>query len=213
VWEPFTALTNEIYSALKPSDTKTPQFSLARLMIVMWRRHVYDHLAAKVNQGILQLVNALRTTGFPEFEYEDLVALATRAIEALVDISVNESTVFNLKSRGFEVEGPYGCLVEALEEATNSFYTHFIEKSSFDEIVGMYQSEQILISRILVAGSVSRFLTLGNKVFVNKMLLFFKNQYTTFNTSAFVRKQLTEKQRATYVESYFGCFLFRLAPS
>jgi hypothetical protein len=41
LYAPFTTLVNEMYSALKPDDTKTPLFSIARLMIVTWRRAVY----------------------------------------------------------------------------------------------------------------------------------------------------------------------------
>jgi hypothetical protein len=118
-------------------------------------------------------------------------------IEGLVDISINETTVHNLKNSTYEVQGPYGELVGILEQETGTFYSQTIAGASFDDMVKMFTEDQRLMNRILVAGSLPRFLNIGNRVFVNQMLLTFKDKFTSFAPSAVSLANRLEAARLT----------------
>ena len=109
---PFSELLNDFYRSLNPEDDKTPPFNLARMMVVIWRRKVYEPLASHIQEEILERYSTLRENGqkLCENDYEDIMTDLIRGVESLVDLSINEANVWQLSTEEWEAVGPYADL-------------------------------------------------------------------------------------------------------
>lgn len=125
---PFSNLLNEIYEALRPEDCKSPPFSIARMMVVIWRRKVYEPLADQLHAAILEIFSELRMNGgnLISWDYEEIICSAIRGVEALVDLSVNEENIHSLETEEWVPVGPYAKLSTLLKESTMAYYTELV---------------------------------------------------------------------------------------
>ena len=130
---PLSDLINEIYEALQPEDTKTPAFNLARMMVVIWRRKVYEPLSNELQKEILDRYRSLRVNGnkLCELDYEDIMASVIRGVESLVDLSINEENIHYLSSAEWEAVGPYADLYYHIKEDTRYYYTELAKTETY----------------------------------------------------------------------------------
>ena len=51
---------NEVYDWVKPAKCKTPAYSLLRIMIIEWRRQVFEKLHKDLINGVLLFIEKIR---------------------------------------------------------------------------------------------------------------------------------------------------------
>jgi uncharacterized protein YihD (DUF1040 family) len=51
---------NEVYDFVKPAKCKTPAFSLLRIMMIIWRREVFEKLYKDLINGVLLFLEKFR---------------------------------------------------------------------------------------------------------------------------------------------------------
>ena len=51
---------NEIYDSVKPASCQTPAFSLLRIMMIVWRREVFEKLYKDLIDGVLLFLEKFR---------------------------------------------------------------------------------------------------------------------------------------------------------
>ena len=64
VFVPFAREVNNVYEALFPNFPMYPKFSVLRLMVVCWRRDVYDPLKAKLRTHMTSFVREFQNELF-----------------------------------------------------------------------------------------------------------------------------------------------------
>ena len=211
---PFSDLFNEIYEAVCPEDDKTPSFNLARMMVVIWRRKVYEPLANKLNEEILDRFRTLRVNGnnLHEFDYEDIIADVIRGVESLVDLSINEDNVHGLSTDSWEAVGPYADIFYQLKEATRQYYTELANTQTYAAVQAAVTADTRLLARSLPLASQVELQTLSDQAYLSYLLIHFKSKYMAYDGQK-QPSHLTSSQVDQMVDTRFGLFLFHLNPS
>ena len=70
---------NEVYDWVKPAKAKTPAFSLLRIMVIEWRRGVFEKLYKDLINGVLLYIEKIRKN-FQEDKSIDLNSIEQEII-------------------------------------------------------------------------------------------------------------------------------------
>jgi hypothetical protein len=192
-----------MYSAFKPDDTKTPLFNIASLMIVTRRRAVYWPLSVQIHNAIIYLIKYLAS--------RITTSLNTNARTSLLSRSgwLKESSILASMKPPFTSWKTVPTRSRDLTGSWSESWNKRPEHSTLKQLLvqlrwhgKMFTDDHRLMNRIWVTGSLQRFLNIRNRVFVNQMLLKFKDKFMSFAPSAI---------SPPLVKSFLR--LFRLNPS
>jgi uncharacterized protein YihD (DUF1040 family) len=82
-YAPVCRVFNEVYDCFKPSSCKNPPFSFLRVMMIVWRREVFEKLFKDLINGILLFIEKIRKAqreekNFDFNSYESEIILISR---------------------------------------------------------------------------------------------------------------------------------------
>ena len=118
-----------IYDQKVPLNLRTPAYSLMRVMMITWRRTVFDGLSPKLMASFLRVLAGIRSSlrkaaEIKAFEAEDqLFYILSKCTQAYVDLSVNEYSVHYTQHSKFVCDGEYPVLSQCVVRETEEFYS------------------------------------------------------------------------------------------
>ena len=100
-------------------------------MIIIWRRHVLDSLRDRIITSLLEILSGIRKNIVNcaekrNFQLDDqLFYVVAKAVQEIVDLSVNEFSVHFTNHSKFTTDGVYTILSNKIIENTEQFYDSF----------------------------------------------------------------------------------------
>ncbi|CAG9321673.1 unnamed protein product [Blepharisma stoltei] len=214
IFLPFSILINQSYDIHWPNAPKMPPFTVMRLMMIIWRRHVFNKLKDYLLDSIFNLLQSQRNMivkECPTFKgeinriiKEDTANIMIKAIQAVVDLSVNELNIYFIDHSGFKGDGEYQLLHEKVLKLTQQFYE---EVSSYPYAAQIYilGEDLKLAQRAFLPCTWTKIERMGVEIKIESMKNLYYSEYKQF-----IPISLTPEEEGLdrFVYSPFGKMLF-----
>ncbi|OMJ77678.1 hypothetical protein SteCoe_22671 [Stentor coeruleus] len=139
---PVTELINEFYENNYGNNNNTPpRINMMKILLSIWRRRVFEPCKEKILSQVINELNQIRETSIEKLYWAE----SRRIVEGLLDLSLNELSVFFKQHSLLTVEGPYSYLHYGVIEKLKEFYNDFPV---------VFEKEQEILSGIFIPATV-----------------------------------------------------------
>mmetsp|Transcript_18927 Transcript_18927/g.18939 ORF Transcript_18927/g.18939 Transcript_18927/m.18939 type:complete len:415 (+) Transcript_18927:438-1682(+) len=176
---PLVEMINEVYEAKFGDILDAPRMSLIRMMIVSWRRIVFERVQEKLISEIVKMIESERKLIF-EGKVDYLAVDNLKSIvEAIMDISLNELTVYFKSHSKLQLEGPYLALHKEILAASFDNYSGLSLQPL--DLALFFEKEHNILSSILPNSTICMLKELKIKFLIKNLQNSLSKEYQLFH--------------------------------
>lgn len=201
----LTDLLNEMYEARYRSAG--PQFSLMRVMVLMWRRGVFDPLQATLLQAVMEVLAEVRAAA--NQQYASLLLsqyCLCRAVVSFLDYSLQEVNVHYRTHSCVQLRTPYSLLHDSLIDSCREF-AHSVN-ADLPLLSKRLDQDLSIVSRHFLPCSHRQVQLLYHAYEVDQWKVRISHDF--FASHSAVTSRLRPQVLAEAVNSDFGAYVFSL---
>ncbi|CAG9325483.1 unnamed protein product [Blepharisma stoltei] len=201
---PLVEMINEVYEAKFGEVLDAPRMSLIRMMIAGWRRIVFERVQEKLISQIVKMIESVRKLIF-EGKVDYLAVDSLKSIvDAIMDISLNELTVYFKSHSKLQLEGPYLALHEEILAASFDSYSELALQPL--DLAVFFEKESNLLFSFLPNSTICMLNELKIKILINNLQKSLSKEFLLFNQAPFAASQ-------KYNSNEITAFLYAIDPN
>ncbi|OMJ91995.1 hypothetical protein SteCoe_5312 [Stentor coeruleus] len=154
ILSPLCSIFNTIYDCYFPHKFRTPTFTICRLMIIIWKREVFNYVYETIINGIVIALQKVRENleknEYVNMDYlENDILMISKTVQFIVDMSGNELTFQYIDHTEFPAEKKYLMLEQKIERATQQYYIE-ISTLPLCTCKKLMKYDELFVSRIFL---------------------------------------------------------------
>ncbi|CAG9322419.1 unnamed protein product [Blepharisma stoltei] len=201
LFSPLTEMINEVYDAKFGENCEAPRLNLVRIMIACWRRIVFERVQDKLIDQILRMIKQERISVIEQKTDYNVLDSLKGVVDAIMDISLNELTVYLKNHSKLQLEGPYLGLHEAILSAS---YENYSELSlSTSNLALFFEKEHDLLSNFLPNSTLMQLNQLKIKILISSLQNSLVQEFQSFKPNPFLAS-------SRHYSKDFAAFLYQI---
>mmetsp|Transcript_23691 Transcript_23691/g.23449 ORF Transcript_23691/g.23449 Transcript_23691/m.23449 type:complete len:422 (+) Transcript_23691:399-1664(+) len=184
LFSPLTEMINEVYDAKFGENCEAPRLNLVRIMIVCWRRIVFERVQDKLIDEIVRMIKQERLAVIEQKSNYLVLDNLKGVVDAIMDISLNELTVYLKNHSKLQLEGPYLSLHEAIISASYEDYSELSLSAS--NLALFFEKEHEILSSFLPNSTIMQLKQLKIKILISRLQNSLIQEYQSFKPNPFL---------------------------
>ncbi|OMJ93744.1 hypothetical protein SteCoe_3184 [Stentor coeruleus] len=139
---PVTELINDFYEIKFGTEALAPpRINMLKILLRLWRKNVFEPCKTLILEEVIKEVNQIKENNMANLYWAE----SRRIVESLLDLSLNELSVFFKQHSLLKLEGPYFFLHSGILDHLKKYYNNF---------PGVFETEQEVLSGIFIPATV-----------------------------------------------------------
>ena len=138
---PLTEVINEFYETKFTNVQSCPRVNFLKIMTGIWRKTVFEPCKEKILAEVIREISVFRSKNYNFF--------VAQVVQSLLDLSLNELTIFFKNHSLLQIEGPYQYLHNGVLEYLCKYYENYSVDFENEERVlsGMFLNNTVREAR------------------------------------------------------------------